>query len=142
LLRTGGLSPSKATTFARQIAETFPDGELHRSAYEDIINTLSGPDPDDLVHLAAAIAGEADVVVTFNVGDFASATAPAGVRVPLVMHPDDYFSAVVDEGLRADLLDIIVGMALRRKSPPMTWQQLVDRLANVGVPRTIGKLAA
>lgn len=38
--------------------------------YEDLIPVLTLPDPDDRHVLAAAIRSSADVIVTFNLGDF------------------------------------------------------------------------
>lgn len=56
LVRERGLSTTKAATYVGHVASTFPDGEIARSIYHDLIDQLSGPDPDDLVHLAAVIA--------------------------------------------------------------------------------------
>ena len=56
------------------------DALIH--GFEDLIPSLSLPDPDDRHVLAAAIRGRADVIVTYNMKDFpAEATAPYGIEM-------------------------------------------------------------
>ena len=76
LVQMKGLRPSKAALFVQETERTFPEGEIRRHDYAEIIGQLSGPDPDDLTHLAAAIAGNVDIVLTANVRDFATAIVP------------------------------------------------------------------
>jgi PIN domain-containing protein len=60
--------------------------------FEDLIPSLSLPDPDDRHVLAAAIRGRADVIVTYNMKDFpAEAIAPYGIEI---QHPDKFLSHV------------------------------------------------
>ena len=55
--------------------------------YADLIDSLSLPDPDDRHVLAAAIRAGADVIVTYNLGDFpADALTTFGIEA---QHPDD-----------------------------------------------------
>ena len=56
------------------------------SGYEDLVPSLTLPDPDDRHVLAAAIVARADVIATFNVADFPTqAVAKYGIEV---LHPD------------------------------------------------------
>lgn len=56
--------------------------------YEGLIAGLVLPDPDDRHVLAAAIAGHADAIVTFNLKDFpADALDPHLIEA---IHPDDF----------------------------------------------------
>ena len=58
------------------------------TGYEALIPTLVLPDPDDRHVLAAAIKGQASVIVTFNLKDFpAQALAVHHLRA---VHPDDF----------------------------------------------------
>jgi PIN domain len=64
------------------------------TGYQDLIDSLSLPDPDDRHVLAAAIRANAEVIVTFNLKDF-----PAGVLAGYnveAMHPDDFLLALFD----------------------------------------------
>lgn len=56
--------------------------------YEDLIPSLSLPDPDDRHVLAAAIRGRADIIVTMNLRNFpAELVVPFGIEA---QHPDDF----------------------------------------------------
>ncbi len=58
------------------------------TGYEDLIDGLHLPDPNDRHVLAAAIRGRASVIVTFNMRHF-----PAEILTPLeieAQHPDDF----------------------------------------------------
>lgn len=56
--------------------------------YNQLIPGLTLPDPDDRHVLAAAIAGQADVIVTFNLKDFPpDALRPHGIEA---QHPDTF----------------------------------------------------
>ena len=56
------------------------------NGYEDLIDSLTLPDPDDRHVLAAAIHGDAEVIVTFNLKDFPAATLDHfGIEA---QHPD------------------------------------------------------
>ena len=60
------------------------------TGYEDVIPSLQLPDPDDRHVLAAAIAGRADVIVTFNLKDFPGTVLSAfGLEA---QHPDTFLS--------------------------------------------------
>jgi predicted nucleic acid-binding protein len=55
------------------------------SGFERLIPAVRLPDPDDLHVLAAAVNARADLVVTVNLKDFATAVlAPHGI---VAMHP-------------------------------------------------------
>src|SRR5207244_188431 len=57
------------------------------TGYDGLIPCLTLPDPDDRHVLAAEIRGRADVIVTFNLGDFPAAVL-AGYRID-AQHPDE-----------------------------------------------------
>src|SRR5450432_3552157 len=58
------------------------------TGYEDLIESLQLPDPDDRHVLAAAIRGRADVIVTMNLRDFPEAVLDSfGIEA---QHPDEF----------------------------------------------------
>jgi len=58
------------------------------SGYENLIPTLTLPDPDDRHVLAAAIHGNADLIITFNLRHFPAKTlARHGIQA---RHPDEF----------------------------------------------------
>ncbi len=65
------------------------------TGYEDLIASLSLPDPDDRHVLAAAIRADADVIVTYNLKDFPAETlAPFDIEA---QHPDDFLVSLLDQ---------------------------------------------
>ena len=65
------------------------------TGYEDLIASLSLPDPDDRHVLAAAIRAGADVIVTYNLADFPTkALARFDVEA---QHPDDFLVCLLDQ---------------------------------------------
>ena len=64
------------------------------SDFEDLIPSLTLPDPDDRHVLAAAIRGRVDVIVTYNLKDFpAQAMVAYGIEV---QHPDKFLTHLLD----------------------------------------------
>jgi hypothetical protein len=101
-----GLPRSGAAYFCDCIRRAFPHGEIDRRAYAHLIGTRTGPDPDDHVHAAAAIAGEATVLLTSNVRDYpAHDLGDVRVETPdryfvdlLTSHPDVVLAVLTDMG--------------------------------------------
>lgn len=92
---------------------------------------MPGKDPDDRVHMAAAVAGGAAAIVTWNHTDFpAEALAVHGVRV---CTPDDYLCDLLDAWPR-EVLDTVVRLAGEKRRPPMTPVDLMSLLDKAGVP--------
>ncbi len=63
--------PGQVDRLIRTLRRAFPLAEVH--GYEPLILGLALRDPNDRHVLAAAIAGERDVLVTYNIRDFADA---------------------------------------------------------------------
>ena len=80
------------------------------------------------------------MIMTNNVDDFVKAVVPSRFRRPTIMRPDEYFSALIEEGLGDDLRAITIDMARRCTRPPMAWDEVLDRLAVVGLSTTIERL--
>ncbi len=64
------------------------------TGYEDLIEAITLPDPDDRHVLAAAIRAGADVIVTSNLSDFRKdVLAKYGIYV---QHPDEFVMCLID----------------------------------------------
>lgn len=77
----------------------FPGGEI--SNYEEIEDGIFPPDPADAHVIAAAVKGEAEAVITFNIKDFPlRLLRPFGLGR---MHPDEFLStALARDGQRME----------------------------------------
>ncbi|MCA1226083.1 PIN domain-containing protein [Saccharopolyspora sp. 6M] len=62
--RSGRKSAASVERLCQAIREVFPEREVPRAAYQHLIDDMPGSDPDDRVHSAAAVAGEATVLLT------------------------------------------------------------------------------
>ncbi|MFD8590168.1 PIN domain-containing protein [Streptomyces sp. NPDC059637] len=108
------------------------------SGWDRLVEGLSLPDPDDRHVLAAAIAGNAEAIVTFNLPDFpAHGLHPHSVEA---VHPDLF---LLDQ---LDLAPHLVIHALSRQAarygrPPMDLPGLLDRLRRCGVPEFAGEVS-
>jgi hypothetical protein len=103
------------------------------TGYEDLIDALALPDPNDRHVLAAAIRCEAGAIVTFNEKDFPpDAIARFGIHT---RHPDDFILEVdgVDPGALAD--------AARHdlehyKNPMLSVDEYIQGLRDCSLPKT------
>lgn len=103
------------------------------TGYEQLIESLSLPDPGDRHVLAAAIACGADVIVTSNLKHFPeSALSPFRIAS---QHPDDFIVSQI--GLNSDSARLVAIAACRHKkkmtkSRP-TWKQYFQKMQSAGV---------
>lgn len=107
--------------------------------YEYLIDSLALPDPDDRHVLAAAIAGHADAIVTFNLKDFPGANTGAhGIDI---LHPDDFLIAQYDlDPIR--VLSTIKVLRNRLRNPPRSAEELVMTYERQGLPQMCKVLSA
>jgi predicted nucleic acid-binding protein len=107
------------------------------TAYEDLVEALTLPDPDDRHVLAAAIRSGAGVIVTTNLADFPKETlARYGIEA---QHPDEFIMHLLR------LAPDVVCSAARKqreslKKPPMTVDQYLDSLERQGLLQTVATL--
>jgi len=110
--------------------EAIEDCLIH--GYERLIDSLMLPDPDDRHVLAAAIAGHADAIITFNVKDFpADAVEIHGIEI---LHPDDFMVAQFSLD-QIKVLGAVKAMRQRLRRPPHTAQQLISIMEVQGLPQ-------
>ena len=107
------------------------------TGYEEIIPTLSLPDPDDRHVLAAAIRSGADVIVTFNLDHFPAETlARYGIKA---QHPDEFLANLLD------LAPAVVCAAGKRhreslRKPPKAVAEYLSSLERQGLAQTVAAL--
>jgi len=106
-------TPLKRTRALMNVA--LPDALI--TGYEDLIDTLDLPDPDDRHVLAAAIRAEADVIVTANLAD--SPPSVLGRYAITAKHPDELVAGLVDSA-PAFVLTIVKQQASDLRNPPRT----------------------
>ena len=105
--------------------------------YEDLINGLKLPDPNDRHVLAAAIVGRCDVIVTQNLKHFpAGALAPYGIEV---QHPDDFLVNHLNL-FPARFCKAVRKVRVRLKNPPYTVENYLAVLTRQGLTRTVSGL--
>jgi predicted nucleic acid-binding protein len=107
------------------------------TGYEDLIEEINLPDPDDRHVLAAAIRGRADVIVTANLRHFPVKVLRQFGIVP--QHPDKFILYLLE------LAPGLVVAAARDhreslKNPPKTVQQYLDALEAQGLRQTVSVL--
>jgi hypothetical protein len=109
------------------------------TGYEDLIDGLTLPDPDDRHVLAAAIRIGADVIVTINLKDFPTGTLSKFSMEAL--QPDDFVLRLMD------LDEEMVCEAIERqraalKNPPKSVTDHLETLRAQGLLKTVERLKA
>ena len=107
------------------------------TGHDSLIEALVLPDPNDRHVLAAAIRSGSQVIVTENLKDFPpNALSPYGIEAQspdlLVLHLIDLSPTTVAAAIERQ--------AAALKDPPITVAELLDRLADSGLPRSVASL--
>lgn len=137
LLNRPDLTPAQLQRTKDAMNGAFPAAEV--TQFESLLVMLDLPDPDDRHVLAAAIHGQADLIVTANLKDF-----PASTLLPhdvAVQHPDAFVVSLLELHPQPALLAFRAQVAALR-NPPKTAAQVLDNLRKVGLRTTADKLAA
>jgi len=107
------------------------------TGYEHHVGRLELPDADDRHVLAAAIAGEASLIVTANLADFPpAALAKEGIEAT---SPDQFVHRLTVDDIEA-VAEVIDQQAAHLRNPPMTTAELLDGLAAVGLMGSVAAL--
>jgi hypothetical protein len=107
------------------------------TGYQPLIAGLTLPDPDDRHVLAAAIVGQADVIVTRNLRDFPD-DALAAYNIE-AQHPDEFLRHLLD------LAPVVVVDAVRAQqerliNPPIAMAELLAAFERLGLIKTVLEL--
>jgi predicted nucleic acid-binding protein len=129
IVREQKRSSESAAKIVSAIREFFPEGRVAEEAYVHLVAELASLDPDDRHHMAAAVAGNASVIVTWNRADFpADVLARRGVRV---LDPDEYLCELIVE-LPNEVVDTVIRLAGEKRRPPLTAYDLAAKFAEAG----------
>lgn len=136
IVRQQRRSAASAAAITSAIREYFGEGRVARAEYAHLVDDMPSKDPDDRQHIAAALAGNAQVVVTWNRADFpAGPLAELGLRV---LNPDIYL-----QELFAELPEEVTATAVRvADDRGRAALDLTDTLTKAGVPVFAGLLRA
>ncbi|MFA7606661.1 MAG: PIN domain-containing protein [Rhodocyclaceae bacterium] len=120
-----------------QMRRAAPDWEVAESAIGALLPGITLPDPGDAHVLAAAIAGHADCIVTFNLKDFPEAAlAPLGIEA---IHPDRFIISQLDLA-PFQAIAALGKMRQRRKSPPYSPEDFACAFERNGLPAVASRL--
>jgi len=123
------LSPERIRRRIELMDATFEDASV--IGYEDLAAGLDLPDEDDRHVLAAAIAGHAQSLVTFNLKDFPEAAlTERGVEA---VHPDRFLLDQLDL-MPAVVLAALDDQVAALRQPPIDLAGILNHLARSGVP--------
>lgn len=112
--------------------KAFPEAAI--SGYENLIEGLILPDPNDRHVLAAAIFGKTELIITFNTKDFPNPYLNEfGIKAQL---PDHFIEILIgiDKELCIQALDNQVASL---KNPPKTKQEVLYYLQKCGLKNSI-----
>ena len=107
------------------------------TGYENLIDSLTLPDPDDRHVLAAAIVGECNVIITQNLKDFTEESlSPHDI---MAQHPDDFMLNLLKVRTKefCAAIRIIRG---RLKNPPYTVERYLENLNRTGLHMTSSRI--
>ena len=121
LIERKGLTAANAAVFGAQVRATAPRGRIDPAIYLPRMSAMTGRDPGDHVHAAAARAGGVEMLLTANVVDFLAKDVGPACRV---LSPGD----------------LIAEMAEHRRRPPMTPHEILDRLEAIGLQVMVNAL--
>lgn len=107
------------------------------SGYEQLIDGLELPDPDDRHVLAAAIRVGADVIVTFNLRDFPNDQLD---RYSIEAQSPDVFVLYLVDLAPAAVAGVLHEQAADLRNPPRTVREVVERLSSNGLSRSMAAL--
>ena len=112
-------------------------GDWDVGDYAGLLPTLSLPDADDRHVLAAAIAAQVSLIVTFNLSDFPQAAlSPYSVRA---LHPDAFLVELLDATPEL-FVAAIKAHRTALKNPSRTPGEYLSRLIESGLRETAARL--
>ncbi len=130
------LDPERLKVTCTQMNIAVPDSIV--TGYEDLIESLNLPDPDDRHVLAVAIRSDADTIVTFNQRDFDESELKEYDLY--TEHPDEFVSNMIVIHTPS-VISAVREMRQRLRKPPKNVTEFLDTLQQQGLPQTVSKLS-
>ena len=107
------------------------------TGFEDLIDSLTLPDPDDRHVVAAAIRSNAEMIVTYNLKDFPA--EPLSQFDIKAMHPDEFLLS-----LFVDAPGLVCSAVKRQReglrNPTKSAEELLAMLEKQGLTQTVAEL--
>ncbi len=122
LVRSGTMKAVKSSRLRTIMERAFPDAAV--ADYASLVPAMRNDEKDRHVAAAAVKAG-AQVIVTSNLQDFRD--LPNGIEA---QSPDEFLSNLLDLH-PAGLIGVLREQAADLVNPPMSFEELLDRLARV-----------
>ncbi len=139
IVREGKRSPESAHSVATAVRSYFTSGRIDPATYRKNVSDTPGPDPEDRLHTAAAIAGRATVLLTKNQRDFPADHLRAnGVKLT---DSDTYLRDLVRRR-PADVTGCVRRLSAEKNDPPRTPCDLVEGLRRAGATGFADRLGA
>ena len=135
LLREGKYNKEKLERTRELMDQNVRDAKV--TGYEELIEMLTLPDPDDRHVLAAAIRANADAIITFNRKDFPKEVLDTYAID--VIHPDDFIYYQIDMD-PAKCCQAIKAQRLSLKNPEIATEEFLGILLNQKLLQIVSKL--
>ena len=138
LVEDGRVDEERASRLAGLMRSAFEEASVGEEAIARLESSM-GNDPGDRHVLAAAVAGGAEAIITFNLEHFApEACEPFGIEAT---HPDEFLLALFS------LAPERVVAEVRRQAedltnPPWSADELISALERAGIPKFASALRA
>jgi predicted nucleic acid-binding protein len=94
IVRERRRSLDAAAAITATIREFFADTCIPAESYRSLVAEVDGPDPDDNAHMAAAVSGQVEMLVTWNERDFNCDFMKSDAVA--VVNPDVYLCSLYD----------------------------------------------
>jgi predicted nucleic acid-binding protein len=135
LLNRPDLKRKQLEATRKAMDKVFPGANL--TNIQSIANRLRLPDPDDRHVLAAAIKGQAQIIVTSNLKDFPEAVlAQHHIRAE---HPDSFIFACIERDHQKGILALGEQVSILR-NPPMTIEEVLKSMEKNQLIKSVAKL--
>ncbi|TYL43020.1 putative toxin-antitoxin system toxin component, PIN family [Dickeya sp. ws52] len=130
------LTPEQISRTSELMNKAVPDAMI--TGFEPLIPGIVLPDPDDRHVVAAAVRGNAEIIVTFNLKDFPQPSLNNfGIEA---QHPDDFMTDLFDLN-QALVLSAVNEQRHNMKRPPKSVGENLDALLRQGLPQTVTELS-